>query len=96
MSLIQKKHINYLTHVEQFFIALKGSGLTLSAQDYHLVEQWEQRGVPLDRLCRAIEASVEQLRKQSRDDIKRLSLNWLQDYVEAELESPELRPTLST
>ncbi len=90
MSLIQKKHLNYLTHVERFFITLKGSGLTLSAQDYHLVERWEQRGVPQEQLCRAIEAAVIQIRKQSRDDMKRLSLNWLEDYVEAELESPDL------
>ena len=47
MSLIDKKNLNYLSTVEQFFLSLKDSGLSLSANDYHLIIGWEDRGVPL-------------------------------------------------
>ena len=43
MSFIEKHHLNYLVYVEQFFLSLKGSGLSLSANDYHLISDWERR-----------------------------------------------------
>jgi len=86
VSLIQKDHLNYLTTVEQFFLGLKGSGLTLSAQDYFLIRKWEERAVPLERLCRAIEISVTTLRRQSGGAPLRLSLQLVRDLVEADLE----------
>ena len=49
MSLIEKKNLNYLTTVEQFFLSLKDSGLHLSASDTHLVSQWEEREIPVER-----------------------------------------------
>ena len=51
MSLIDKKNLNYLSTVEQFFLSLKDSGLSLSASDYHLITGWEDRGVPVRLLC---------------------------------------------
>lgn len=89
MSLIQKKNLNYLTRVEQFFLAQKGSGLTLSAQDYHVIELWERQGLELDRLCRAIEECVHSVRRQSRDGTQvRLSLHLLREEIEAKMEGP--------
>lgn len=85
MSWIQNDHLNYLTTVEQFFLSLKGSGLTLSAQDYFLIRQWEARAVPVERLCRALEDSVAALRRQGVEETGRLSLQRVRDLVEAEL-----------
>ena len=86
MSLIEKKNMNYLTTVEQFFLSLKESGLSLSASDYHRVSQWEEQGVPVDRLCRAIETSFNKAVKQERSPNPKWSLTRIEDYIEQELE----------
>ncbi len=85
MSLIEKKNLNYLTAVEQFFLSLKDSGLSLSASDYHLISQWEEQGVPVERLCRAIETGYGKASKQERSPHPRWSLTRLQDFIEQEL-----------
>lgn len=85
MSLLERDNLNYLTHVEQFFLALKGSGLSLSASDYDLITQWETRGVPVQMLCRAIESAYQRAGKQSRPPVLRVSLTTLKDEVEAEI-----------
>ncbi len=86
MSLIEKKNLNYLTTVEQFFLSLKHSGLHLSASDTHLISKWEERGVPVDRLCRAIETSYEKVVKQERSPNAKCSLTRLEDYIEQDLQ----------
>ena len=86
MSLIENKNLNYLTTVEQFFLSLKDSGLHLSANDYHLVSQWEESGVVVEKLCRAIETGYEKAIQQERSPNPRWSLTRLQDYIEQELQ----------
>jgi len=86
MSLIENKNLNYLTTVEQFFVSLKDSGLSLSASDYHLISGWEERGVPVERLCRAIEEGFSKAGKQERSPNPKWSLTRLEDYIEDELE----------
>ncbi|MFQ5673345.1 MAG: hypothetical protein ACE5G9_09630 [Nitrospinales bacterium] len=82
MSLIEKNHLNYLSTVEQFFLSLKDSGLCLSATDYHLIGEWEERGIPATRLCRAIELGYQ----RNRDAVRRISLVYLKDFIEEEIE----------
>ena len=86
MSLIDKKNLNYYSTVEQFFLSLKDSGLALSAADYHLISQWENRGVSARLLCRAIEKGYVDFIKQSRKDVP-VSLRILQPMIEEEIES---------
>jgi hypothetical protein len=86
MSLIEKKNLNYLTTVEQFFLSLKDSGLHLSANDYHLIGQWEERGIAVERLCRAIETGYEKASQQERSPNPKVSLTRLQDFIEQELQ----------
>ena len=86
MSLIEKKNMNYLTTVEQFFLSLKDSGLSLSASDYHLISQWEERGVDVQALCRAIETGFEKASKQERSPNPKWSLTRLEDWIEQELQ----------
>jgi len=86
MSLIDKKNLNYYSTVEQFFLSLKDSGLALSATDYHLISQWENRGVSVRLLCRAIEKGYVDFTKQSRKDTP-VSLRVLQPMIEEEIES---------
>ncbi len=85
MSLIGKDNINYLTQVEQFFLSLKGSGLSLSASDYQLITEWEERRISVTVLCRAIESAWQKGKQQSREPHPRLSLTQLQDEVEQEI-----------
>lgn len=85
MSLIDKKNLNYLSTVEQFFLSLKDSGLSLSANDYHLIIGWEERGVPMRLLCRAIASSYEKSLLRDQSPIKRISLAGLKDWVEIEI-----------
>ena len=89
MSLIDKNNLNYLTTVEQYFLSLKDSGLSLSANDYHLISQWEERQVPLPVICRAIERGVTSARQQNRAQNQRLSLAYLKDFIEQEIEQAE-------
>lgn len=86
MSLIEKNNLNYLTTVEQFFLSLKDSGLHLSAHDYHLIGQWEERGIAVDQLCRAIESGYEKASKQERSPNPKWSLTRLQDHIEEHLQ----------
>lgn len=86
MSLIENKNLNYLTTVEQFFLSLKDSGLHLSASDYHLIGQWEERGVDVQVLCRAIEAGFDKANRQERSPHSKWSLTRLEDFIEQELQ----------
>jgi len=86
MSLIEKKNLNYLTTVEQFFLSLKDSGLHLSASDYHLISQWEERGIAVEKLCRAIETGFDKANRQERSPHTKWSLTRLEDFIEQELE----------
>jgi len=85
MSLIENKNLNYLNRVEQFFLSLKESGVALSASDYHLIGQWESRGVPEPVLCRAIETTYIQFQKNSRRAQGKLSLTRLRDSIDEEI-----------
>ncbi|CAI2719711.1 hypothetical protein [Nitrospina watsonii] len=86
MSLLERDNINYLTHVEQFFLTLKGSGLSLSASDYDLITQWESRQVPVQLLCRAIESAFRRAEDQARGPLAKVSLTGLREQVETEIE----------
>ena len=85
MSLIDKKNLNYLSTVEQFFLSLKDSGLSLSANDYHLITAWEEQGVPMPLLCRAIEKSYGRFMQRDQSPVNRVSLAALKDMVEMEI-----------
>ena len=89
MSLIEKKNLNYLTTVEQFFVSLKNSGLTLSANDYHLISQWEQRNIPLRVLCRSIEKCYIDKIKRNKNSFSKVSLSFLRESIEDEIHRME-------
>ena len=86
MSLIDKERLSYLTRVEQFFLALTDSGLALSANDYHLISQWEDRGVPVQRVCRGIEKAFVEFQRQSRRPGGKVSIGQLRESVESEID----------
>ena len=77
---------NYLVTVEQFFLTLKDSGMALSATDYDLIQQWENRGIPVKVVCRGIENGVADFETQNTRQSSRMGLTYLKVFVEEELE----------
>ena len=78
--------MNYFTTIEQFFLSLKGSGLTLSASDYQLIGEWESRNIPVELICRAIETSYSRFGEQSNRRSGKTSLMEIQPLVEQEIQ----------
>ncbi len=59
MALRQARRLGYLELVTDFFTGLQGRGLMLSPVDTELVHRWEARGIPVEVVCRGLQASVE-------------------------------------
>ena len=78
--------MNYFTTIEQFFLSLKGSGLTLSASDYQLIGEWESRNIPVELICRAIENGYSRFEEQSNRRSGKTSLIQIQAVVEQEMQ----------
>ena len=78
--------MNYFTTIEQFFLSLKGSGLTLSASDYQLIGEWESRNIPVELICRAIESGYSRFGEQSNRRSGKTSLIQIQAVVEQEIQ----------
>ena len=72
--------------IERFVLSLKESGLALSATDYDLIEQWENRGVSAQVVCRGIETGFIEFERTNPRQPTRVSLSYLKVFVEEEIE----------
>ena len=77
--------MNYFTLVEQFFLSLKGSGLALSASDYQLIEEWEEKNIPIKVICRAIESAYSKIDTQITNRSSKTSLTQIKEIIEQEI-----------
>ena len=77
---------DYLVTIEQFFLSLKESGLSLSATDYDLIQQWENRSVPVNVVCRGIETGFIEFERTNPRQPSRINLNYLKVFIEDEIE----------
>jgi len=77
---------DYLITVEQFVLSLKESGISLSATDYDLIQQWENRGVPVKVVCRGIETGFVKFESTNPRQPPRVSLSYLKVFIEEEIE----------
>lgn len=85
MGFPDKKPQNYISAVEKFFLTLKESGLFLSSNDYNLINHWEQQGIPVQVVCRAIEKGFIEQKKRNRNPFsQQVSLSSLKKYIESE------------
>ena len=91
MNLVGKNNLNYFTTIEQFFLSLKGSGLALSASDYQLIGEWEERRIPVGLICRAIESGYSSHEGQRRGRHGNISLSQIQAIVEEGIEAEILK-----
>ena len=84
---MDKNNFNYFTTIERFFLSLKDSGLALSAKDYQLIGEWEERKIPVGLVCRLIESGYSMLGKQKRNWRGNISLTQIQAIVEEGIEA---------
>ena len=80
------KNEDYLVTVEQFVLSFKESGLSLSAMDYDLIQQWEKRGIPVHVVCRGIETGFAKFEHTNPRQRARVSLSYLKVFIEEEIE----------
>ena len=60
MSLLPED-ASYLEHVQAYFLAFRGDGVSLSPLDAQLLADWRARGVPYPVICRGIRKTAESL-----------------------------------
>ena len=49
-------YYNYFTEIEEAFVRRRGRNLLLSPLDWALIESWQERGIPLHIVLRAVES----------------------------------------
>jgi len=54
VSLRRREETGFTERLTDFFVELRGGGLMLSAIDQALVRRWEEEGLPLELVCRAL------------------------------------------
>ena len=75
-------YYNYYTEIEETFVRRRGKGLLLSPLDWAMIEDWQERGIPLHVVLRAIESVFDSFEKNPRTrSIK--SLMYCREEVEA-------------
>ena len=77
---------DYLVTIEKFFLSLKESGLSLSATDYDLIQQWENRGIPENVICRGIKTGFIEFERTNPRQSSRINLNYFKVFIEQEIE----------
>ncbi len=88
MAVVPREELTFTFFVEQYFLALKGRGLLLSAEELALVQQWEATGVPVWVVCEAIRTAFEAYRaKRGANARPPASLRFCRKPVQRALEA---------
>jgi hypothetical protein len=77
-------YYNYFTEIEDAFIRRRGKHLLLSPLDWALMEGWQDRGIPLHIVLRAIESVFDAFDKQPNQNRTIKSLFYCREEVEAQ------------
>ena len=77
---------DYLVTIEKFVLSLKESGLSLSATDYDLIQQWENRGIPMNVIFRGIETGFIEFERTNSKQPSRIGLSYFKVFIEEEIE----------
>jgi hypothetical protein len=77
-------YFNYFTEIEDAFIRRRGRHLLLSPLDWALMEGWQDRGIPLHIVLRAIETVFDGFDKQPNQNRTIKSLFYCREEVEAQ------------
>ena len=77
-------YYNYFTEIEETFIRRRGRNLLLSPLDWALIENWQEREVPLHIILRGIETVFDGIDKQPARRRSVKSLFYCKEEIEAQ------------
>ena len=77
-------YFNYYTEIEDTFIRRRAKNLFLSPLDWALIETWQERGIPLHIVIRAIESVFDVFDKQPVGTRTIKSLFYCREEIEAQ------------
>jgi len=77
-------YYNYFTEIEDAFVRRRGKNLLLSPLDWALIEGWQDRGIPLHIVLRAVESVFDGFDKQLNQNRSIKSLFYCREEVEAQ------------
>jgi uncharacterized protein YukE len=77
-------YYNYFTEIEETFIRRRGKNLLLSPLDWALIENWQEREIPLQIILRAIETVFDTADKQPNRKRTIKSLSYCKEEIEAQ------------
>ena len=77
-------YYNYFTEIEETFVRRRGKNLLLSPLDWALIESWQERGIPLHVVLRAIESVFDVFDKQPLRPRTIKSLLYCREEIEAQ------------
>jgi phage terminase Nu1 subunit (DNA packaging protein) len=79
-------YFNYYTEIEETFVRRRNKHLFLSPLDWALIEQWQERGIPLHIVIRSIESVFDIYDKQPPGTRTIKSLFYCREEIEVEYE----------
>jgi hypothetical protein len=77
-------YYNYFTEIEDIFVRRRGKNLLLSPLDWALIDGWQERGIPLHVVIRAIETVFDGFERQPNQNRTIKSLFYCREEVEAQ------------
>jgi hypothetical protein len=76
-------YYNYFTEIEETFVRRRGKNLLLSPLDWAMIDGWQERGIPLHVVIRAIESVFDAFDKKPAQPRAIKSLFYCREEVEA-------------
>lgn len=78
-------YYNYFTEIEEAFVRRRGRNLLLSPLDWALIENWQDRDIPLHIVLRAIESVFDAMDKKNPNRIRSIkSISYCKEEIEAQ------------
>ena len=77
-------YYNYFTEIEDTFVRRRGKNLLLSPLDWAMIDGWQDRGIPLHVVIRAIESVFDAFDKKPAQPRAIKSLFYCREEVEAQ------------
>lgn len=77
-------YYNYFTEIEELFVRRRGRNLMLSPLDWALIEQWQERGVPLHIVLSSIEKVFDGVDQQPNRKRTIKSISYCKEEIEAQ------------
>lgn len=77
-------YYNYFTEIEEAFVRRRGRNLLLSPLDWALIESWQDRGIPLHIVLRAIESVFDTMDKNPGRVRTVKSISYCREEIEAQ------------